>query len=476
MTSPACRPGNPLPITLYNTLTRPQGALRADRPGERAHVRLRADGLRLRAHRQRPPGRRLRRAVPPAAARLRRRSTSPTRATSPTSTTRSTRARPRRSVADRRAHRAHDRASSTRTWPRSARCRRRHEPRATEHIAEMVAHDRDAVARGPRLRGGGPRAVRCRLDAGLRPPLATAPRRDGGGRARRGRALQARPDGLRAVEAVEARRAGLADARAASPRRAARLAHRVLGRWSAEALLGPRPFDIHGGGIDLVFPHHENEIAQSRCAHGTPVARSGCTTASCRSKARRCRSRSATSSRSTTCWTESGRARSIALALLTHALPPADRLDGEGADRGARARSTELAGADGGRPDGSPRARTCSRRSRTTSTRRGVRGRARLARSGDGGETGGGVPEGLGAAHGPATTSPEALARVAAGVAADRRRAGGRAGGGPAGGAQGEELRGGRPHPRRARGQGIALKDGKDPATGQPVTMWEVRR
>jgi len=30
-------------------------------------------------------------------------------------------------------------------------------------------------------------------------------------------------------------------------------------------------FDIHGGGIDLVFPHHENEIAQSRCALHTPV-------------------------------------------------------------------------------------------------------------------------------------------------------------------------------------------------------------
>ena len=30
-------------------------------------------------------------------------------------------------------------------------------------------------------------------------------------------------------------------------------------------------FDIHGGGIDLVFPHHENEIAQSRCASHTPV-------------------------------------------------------------------------------------------------------------------------------------------------------------------------------------------------------------
>ncbi|RNF33502.1 cysteine--tRNA ligase [Paracoccus methylarcula] len=32
------------------------------------------------------------------------------------------------------------------------------------------------------------------------------------------------------------------------------------------ALLGPS-FDIHGGGIDLQFPHHENEVAQSCCAH-----------------------------------------------------------------------------------------------------------------------------------------------------------------------------------------------------------------
>ena len=30
-------------------------------------------------------------------------------------------------------------------------------------------------------------------------------------------------------------------------------------------------FDIHGGGIDLIFPHHENEIAQSRCANDTKV-------------------------------------------------------------------------------------------------------------------------------------------------------------------------------------------------------------
>jgi len=39
-----------------------------------------------------------------------------------------------------------------------------------------------------------------------------------------------------------------------------------------EATLG-QTIDIHGGGADLVFPHHENEIAQSACAHGgAPLA------------------------------------------------------------------------------------------------------------------------------------------------------------------------------------------------------------
>ncbi|MDE1900149.1 MAG: cysteine--tRNA ligase [Alphaproteobacteria bacterium] len=38
----------------------------------------------------------------------------------------------------------------------------------------------------------------------------------------------------------------------------------------AEKNLGAT-FDIHGGGLDLIFPHHENEIAQSRCAHDGAV-------------------------------------------------------------------------------------------------------------------------------------------------------------------------------------------------------------
>jgi cysteinyl-tRNA synthetase len=41
------------------------------------------------------------------------------------------------------------------------------------------------------------------------------------------------------------------------------MSHRFLGET----------FDIHGGGLDLVFPHHENEIAQSESLHGKPQAR-----------------------------------------------------------------------------------------------------------------------------------------------------------------------------------------------------------
>jgi len=44
---------------------------------------------------------------------------------------------------------------------------------------------------------------------------------------------------------------------------------------SAMALrvLGAPPIDIHGGGIDLIFPHHENEIAQAEAATGQPFSR-----------------------------------------------------------------------------------------------------------------------------------------------------------------------------------------------------------
>ncbi len=40
----------------------------------------------------------------------------------------------------------------------------------------------------------------------------------------------------------------------------------------AKKILG-ETFDIHGGGLDLVFPHHENEIAQSECCHAKPMVK-----------------------------------------------------------------------------------------------------------------------------------------------------------------------------------------------------------
>ena len=60
------------------------------------------------------------------------------------------------------------------------------------------------------------------------------------------------------------------DAKWASPFGAGRPGWHIECSAMGCSLLGQH-FDIHGGGLDLIFPHHENEIAQSRCAHGTAV-------------------------------------------------------------------------------------------------------------------------------------------------------------------------------------------------------------
>ena len=65
--------------------------------------------------------------------------------------------------------------------------------------------------------------------AGIWQARAALPRRDDRGGARRGRPLQAQPDGFRAVETLKARRAGVAVASRHRDPRTSRLAHRVLG-------------------------------------------------------------------------------------------------------------------------------------------------------------------------------------------------------------------------------------------------------
>ena len=94
------------------------------------------------------------------------------------------------------------------------------------------------------------------------------PRGDDRGRPRRGRAVQARPRRLRAVEAEPGGVIGWD-----SPWGSGRPGWHIECSAMMRAHLG-ETIDIHGGGLDLIFPHHENEIAQSRCAHdGAPLAR-----------------------------------------------------------------------------------------------------------------------------------------------------------------------------------------------------------
>jgi len=63
-----------------------------------------------------------------------------------------------------------------------------------------------------------------------------------------------------------------ADAKWASPFGPGRPGWHIECSAMSCALLG-EPFDIHGGGMDLTFPHHENEIAQSEGASGGPLAK-----------------------------------------------------------------------------------------------------------------------------------------------------------------------------------------------------------
>ena len=108
-------------------------------------------------------------------------------------------------------------------------------------------------------------AEHARLRQAVRPLARRADRR----RARRGGAVQARPGRFRAVEAVARPSMPGWD----SPWGRGRPGWHIECSAMAETHLG-ETFDIHGGGLDLIFPHHENEIAQSECAHGgAPLAR-----------------------------------------------------------------------------------------------------------------------------------------------------------------------------------------------------------
>ncbi len=137
------------------------------------------------------------------------------------------------------------------------------QPRATENIAEMQAMIERLIARGNAYQAGGEVLFRTRS----MPDYGKLS----------GRNLEDNLAGARiAVDAHKEDPADFVLWKLSSPEEPGWDSPWGRGRpgWHiecsamSERYLG-ETFDIHGGGLDLIFPHHENEIAQSRCAHGS---------------------------------------------------------------------------------------------------------------------------------------------------------------------------------------------------------------
>jgi cysteinyl-tRNA synthetase len=139
------------------------------------------------------------------------------------------------------------------------------QPRATEHIGGMVEMIKVLIARGHAYAAGG----EVLFDVSSMPDYGKLS----------GRKLEEQQAGARvAVEAHKKNPGDFVLWKLSSPEEPGWDSPWGRGRpgWHIEcsvmskAALG-EVFDIHGGGLDLIFPHHENEIAQTRCAHGTKV-------------------------------------------------------------------------------------------------------------------------------------------------------------------------------------------------------------
>ena len=156
---------------------------------------------------------------------------SPSCATSPTSTTRSSSAPPRTASRWTRSPSGSS-APTTRTARRSASARADHEPRATEYLPQIIAMIGDADREGPRLRRRQRRRVLLRVELrAVRAALGQAARGPARRRAHRGGRGEARSARLRAVEGGEARRAVLGFAVGRRPARAGTSSARPC-RWT----------------------------------------------------------------------------------------------------------------------------------------------------------------------------------------------------------------------------------------------------
>ena len=136
------------------------------------------------------------------------------------------------------------------------------EPKATEHIAEMIALVRELLARGHAyaaeghvLFGVASMAEYGRLSRLDRDALVAGAR------------VEVAPYKKDPADFVLWKPSTPEQPGWDSPWGRGRPGWHLECSAMSEKFLGPA-FDIHGGGQDLIFPHHENEIAQSTCVHG----------------------------------------------------------------------------------------------------------------------------------------------------------------------------------------------------------------
>ncbi|MEX2118196.1 MAG: cysteine--tRNA ligase [Pirellulales bacterium] len=141
-----------------------------------------------------------------------------------------------------------------------------HFPRATQHIADIIEFTRDLVQQGFAYQSDGDVYFEVERD----PQYGKLSRRsvaelhgEGGEMAQRKRS---------AADFALWKSAKPGEPSWPSPWGNGRPGWHIECSAMSRKLLG-ETFDIHGGGLDLVFPHHENEIAQSECRHGKPLAR-----------------------------------------------------------------------------------------------------------------------------------------------------------------------------------------------------------
>jgi cysteinyl-tRNA synthetase len=145
-----------------------------------------------------------------------------------------------------------------------------HDPRATDYIDQMLDIVRTLQDKGLAYRAGGDVNYAVRRFPGY--GKLSGKSLDELHAGERVAVAEGKEDPLDFVLWKAAKPSEPPDAQWDSPYGAGRPGWHIECSAMACALLG-RSFDIHGGGADLTFPHHENEIAQSEGAHGVPLAR-----------------------------------------------------------------------------------------------------------------------------------------------------------------------------------------------------------